>query len=152
MLFRSSTFFLPCGFTQALLIYVLGQGKSGTGALTMLIFALGTLPALLSFGAVSSLVTGALQNYVVKAAGVLLLLISLLSLNNGLALAGISFSSPIPTSSRLQAPPRAPIIQGRQVVSMKVVGRDYIPSTFTVAQGIPVLWQVDGSQDRRAHV
>ena len=142
----ASTFFLPCGFTQALLIYVLGQGKSGTGALTMLIFALGTLPALLSFGAVSSLVTGALQNYVVKAAGVLLLLISLLSLNNGLALAGISFSPPIPTSSRLQAPPRAPIIQGRQVVSMKVVGRDYIPSTFTVAQGIPVLWQVDGSQ------
>ena len=45
------TFFLPCGFTQAMQIYALSTGSFLTGALTMLFFALGTLPvfALLSF-------------------------------------------------------------------------------------------------------
>jgi hypothetical protein len=38
----ASTFFLPCGFTQALQLYVLAKGSFTTGALTMLAFALGT--------------------------------------------------------------------------------------------------------------
>lgn len=40
------TFFLPCGFTQSMQIYSLTTGSPLEGALTMLIFALGTLPAL----------------------------------------------------------------------------------------------------------
>jgi len=44
----ASTFFLPCGFTQALQLYVLAKGNFLTGALTMLAFSIGTLPALLS--------------------------------------------------------------------------------------------------------
>lgn len=40
------TFFLPCGFTQSMQIYALTTGSPLTGALTMLVFALGTLPAL----------------------------------------------------------------------------------------------------------
>jgi sulfite exporter TauE/SafE/copper chaperone CopZ len=45
------TFFLPCGFTQSMQIYTLSTGSFGAGAMTMLAFALGTLPvlALLSF-------------------------------------------------------------------------------------------------------
>jgi sulfite exporter TauE/SafE/copper chaperone CopZ len=45
------TFFLPCGFTQAMQIYTLTTGSFLTGGLTMLCFALGTLPvlALVSF-------------------------------------------------------------------------------------------------------
>ncbi len=46
-----ATFFLPCGFTQSMQIYTLTTGSFWTGALTMFMFALGTLPvlALLSF-------------------------------------------------------------------------------------------------------
>lgn len=49
------TFFLPCGFTQAMQLYALSTGSFLTGALTMLIFALGTLPvlSLLSFSSLS---------------------------------------------------------------------------------------------------
>ena len=42
-LFGAATFFLPCGFTQALQLYVLGTGDFVTGALTMLAFSIGTL-------------------------------------------------------------------------------------------------------------
>ena len=41
------TFFLPCGFTQSMQIYALSTGNFWTGALTMFLFALGTLPMLL---------------------------------------------------------------------------------------------------------
>lgn len=47
-----ATFFLPCGFTQSMQLYSLTLGSFKGGALTMLSFALGTLPvlALISFG------------------------------------------------------------------------------------------------------
>lgn len=48
------TFFLPCGFTQAMQIAAVSSGTFLSGFLTMAGFALGTLPmlAILSFGAV----------------------------------------------------------------------------------------------------
>lgn len=46
------TFFLPCGFTQAMQLYALSTGNFLAGALTMFIFALGTFPVL---GAISFL-------------------------------------------------------------------------------------------------
>lgn len=50
-----ATFFLPCGFTQSMQLYTLTTGSFMGGALTMLAFALGTLPvlALISFSSVS---------------------------------------------------------------------------------------------------
>ncbi len=41
-----ATFFLPCGFTQSMQLYSLSTGSFLSGALTMLFFALGTLPVL----------------------------------------------------------------------------------------------------------
>jgi uncharacterized protein len=50
-----ATFFLPCGFTQAMQIYTLSAGSFVSGALTMFVYALGTLPvlALLSFSSLT---------------------------------------------------------------------------------------------------
>lgn len=49
------TFFLPCGFTQAMQVAALSSGSFISGLLIMTAFALGTLPmlALLSFGSAS---------------------------------------------------------------------------------------------------
>jgi len=49
------TFFLPCGFTQAMQVAALSSGSFFSGFLIMMTFALGTLPmlALLSFGSAS---------------------------------------------------------------------------------------------------
>ena len=38
------TFFLPCGFTLAMQTYAITTGSFTTGALTMMVFALGTTP------------------------------------------------------------------------------------------------------------
>lgn len=142
------TFFLPCGFTQALQLYVLASGSWRIGALTMLVFSLGTLPALLSLSAVSSFVKGTFQKYFLKFAGVLIVIISVFNISNGFVLAGYNadlssiFNSG--SSSTDQSSTPVQIIDGKQIVKMKASGYTYSPNKFTIVAGVPVEWQIDG--------
>jgi len=103
LLVGAATFFLPCGFTQALQFYVLSQKSAVGGALTMLVFSLGTAPALLSLSGLTSIFKGTMQRYVIKGAGVLVLVIGLVSLNSGLSLTGVSLPSPVALLEQLSA-------------------------------------------------
>lgn len=151
-LLGAGTFFLPCGFTQALQLYVLSQGDPMTGALTMLFFSLGTLPALLSLSAISSFAKGAAQGYFLKFAGVMVIMLGLFNVNNGLTLAGSSVTLSSlwqrPSKNVVQAvsDPNIKLVNGKQIVQMKVVGLTYSPHQFTILQGVPVEWQIDGTQ------
>jgi len=144
------TFFLPCGFTQALQLYVLASGDWKVGALTMLVFSLGTLPALLSLSAITSFAKGAFQRHFLKFAGVLVVLLAIFNVNNGLALAGINvnLASAFKSngSAQTSSAPTAQIVDGKQIVKMSVNGYSYSPSQFTVVQGVPVEWQIDGAR------
>ena len=84
------TFFLPCGFTQSMQLYALSTGDFMTGALTMLVFALGTLPvlALLSFGSLN-IAHKPWKGIFFKTAGLIVIALALLNLSNALATAGI---------------------------------------------------------------
>jgi len=147
----ASTFFLPCGFTQALQLYVLANGNWKIGALTMLTFSLGTLPALLSLSAISSFAKGIFQRHFLRFAGVLIILLSLFNINNGLTLAGYDINL---TPAFLLGfngdgwanTPAVEIIDGKQIVKMKVSGYTYTPNRFTVMKDVPVEWQIDGGQ------
>lgn len=150
-LLGAGTFFLPCGFTQALQLYVLSQGNTVTGALTMLVFALGTLPALMSLSVLSSFARGNFQRYFLKAAGVLVLVVGVFSLRNGFSLTGVSASLSTvfdgARSGQAQvSQERVPIVDGKQVAEMKIVDLSYEPSTFTVVKGLPVEWRINSSK------
>ena len=49
-----ATFFLPCGFTQAVQVYALSTGNPASAAAVMAAFAVGTTPGLLALGAAGS--------------------------------------------------------------------------------------------------
>lgn len=157
----ASTFFLPCGFTQALQLYVLAKGDFATGALTMLAFALGTLPALVSLSALSSFASGSFQRHFLRFAGAAVIFLGIVNIQYGLVLTGSSvnaasfFGEPKQTSQtpqlrqptqveRAQAPEMS--IGEKQIVTMKVVGLEYVPNRFTVTQGIPVEWRIDAQE------
>ncbi|HLD33921.1 MAG TPA: sulfite exporter TauE/SafE family protein [Candidatus Nanoarchaeia archaeon] len=140
-LFGASTFFLPCGFTQALQLYVLGQGDPLIGAFTMLAFSLGTMPALMSIGALSSFVKGRTQRHVMTFAAVLIIMLGLFNVQSGLLLTG--FAQPLEDIPQNQV--QANVADGVQRVEMAVNGLDYVPSGFTIQKGVPVEWVVDGS-------
>ena len=139
-LLGASTFFLPCGFTQALQLYVLAQGSAATGAAIMLAFALGTLPALLSLSALSSLAPGGFQRHFLKVAGVAVILLGLFNIPNGLTLTGLRGDTQRASQDGEQL---APIVGDRQIAAMKIVDYGYEPYRFVVRQGVPVQWQID---------
>lgn len=146
----ASTFFLPCGFTQALQLYVLASGDWKIGALTMLVFSLGTLPALISLSAITSFAKGAFQRHFLKFAGVVVVLLAVFNINNGFALAGVNFDFASVFKSNDKSVeasiPTSEIIEGKQIVKMTVNGYRYTPSRFTVVEGVPVEWQIDGRE------
>jgi sulfite exporter TauE/SafE/copper chaperone CopZ len=139
------TFFLPCGFTQALQLYVLAKGSFTVGALTMLAFALGTLPALISLSALSSFAAGSFQRHFLKFAGAAVVVLGLVNIQYGLVLAGSGTKRPAAQDSEV-APVAATQLEGKQVVTMRVVDFTYSPAVFTVKQGIPVEWRIDASE------
>jgi sulfite exporter TauE/SafE/copper chaperone CopZ len=84
------TFFLPCGFTQSMQIYTLSTGSFLVGGLTMLSFALGTLPvlALVSFSSFS-IQNSSKSGIFFKSAGLIVIMFAVFNLINGLVAAGI---------------------------------------------------------------
>jgi uncharacterized protein len=149
-LLGAATFFLPCGFTQALQLYVLAKGGFTAGALTMLAFSLGTLPALLSLSAVSSLASGALQRHFMKFAGAAVIVLGIANIQYGLVLTGSDMNAaPATVATDGPAQQEAAASGGapaKQVVVMRIDGFDYQPNQFTVKQGIPVEWRIDASE------
>ena len=84
-----ATFFLPCGFTQSMQITTLSTGSFLKGGLTMLSFALGTLPvlALVSFSSFS-VEKSARKGVFFKTAGLIVILFALFNITNSLVAAG----------------------------------------------------------------
>jgi uncharacterized protein len=144
-LLGAATFFFPCGFTQALQLYVLSKASFTAGALTMLAFALGTLPALLSLSAISSLAKGAFQKHFLRFAGAAVILLGILNIQYGLVLTGRDIGPAASAASTAVAADLLPGGQAQRMV-MKVVDLDYEPHQFVVKQGIPVQWWIDASQ------
>jgi len=147
--FGAATFFLPCGFTQALQLYVLAKADFATGALTMLAFSLGTLPALLSLSAISSFATGVFQRRFLKLAGAAVIVLGVLNIQYGLELTGGNLSSALFRGTAQPADQVAARLSedgATQVASMRIVGYQYIPNRFTVTQGVPVQWWIDASE------
>jgi uncharacterized protein len=144
-LLGAATFFFPCGFTQALQLYVLTKASFTVGALTMLAFALGTLPALLSLSAVSSLAKGAFQKHFLRFAGAAVILLGIFNIQYGLVLTGADARRSASASASAVAAEVQP--DGKaQRMSMTVVDFTYEPHQFTVKQGIPVEWWIDASK------
>src|SRR3989344_2408823 len=143
-LFGAATFFLPCGFTQALQLYVLGTGSFLTGALTMLAFSLGTLPALVSLGAFTSFTKGSAQKYFTIFSALLVISLGFFNLTPGFNLVGATIGLSA-DNSELVDDSQFNIVDGKQIIRLKVDGLDYYPNQFTLKKDVPVEWQIDGS-------
>ncbi len=90
LIIGSATFFLPCGFTQSMQLYSLTTGGFLSGALTMFVFALGTLPvlALMSFGSFR-IEKSSSKELFFKTAGLVVILLALLNLWSSLVVIGV---------------------------------------------------------------
>ncbi|MBU2265312.1 sulfite exporter TauE/SafE family protein [Patescibacteria group bacterium] len=143
------TFFLPCGFTITAQGLALISGSAVQGALIMLFFALGTLPALLAIGlsAVKFSQKQHLANKFLKVAGVLVLFFALYNINTQLNVLGFASFSDLKLNPNQQTindneEGLAPIVNGKQILKMDALSFGYKPNYFKVKIGIPVRWEI----------
>jgi len=145
MIMGALTFFLPCGFTQAMQLYAVSTGSFSQGALTMGLFALGTAPGLLSIGGVTSLVRGNFKERFFKVAGLAVIFFGLFNLNNGYTLASLNLGGVGAGSNQeiVVNDPNVTLENGVQVVRMIENNGGYSPNKFSIKKGVPVKWIID---------
>lgn len=146
------TFFLPCGFTQAMQIYAVSTGSFTQGALIMGTFALGTMPMLIGVGGIASYVKGTAGRYFFKIAGLAVIIFAFLNINNGLAQNGINIPLPkidLSTVITSRGSTSAEIVteNGKQIqiLRMDEVRSGYSPNELVVKVGIPVRWIINAT-------
>jgi sulfite exporter TauE/SafE len=156
------TFFLPCGFTITAQGLALISGNAIQGGLIMFLFALGTLPALLTIGLSSVKFSQKphLANKFSKVAGILVLFFAIFNINTQLNVLGFSSLSDIKLNSINQQPINnnnnngnnknsdnneeglPPIVNGKQILKMDASSNGYSPDYFKVKVGVPVRWEI----------
>ncbi|KKQ01960.1 MAG: hypothetical protein US11_C0002G0019 [Candidatus Roizmanbacteria bacterium GW2011_GWA2_36_23] len=142
------TFFLPCGFTQAMQLYAISSGNPITGAMTMGIFALGTAPGLLGIGGLTSIIKGIFAKTFFKFAGLVVVFLALFNLLNGYNLTGLNidvFSAFNNATSVNSNDPNVVTENGVQTVKMTQTSSGYAPNSFTIKKGLPVKWVINST-------
>ena len=149
-LLGGATFFLPCGFTQALQLYALTTGSFWTSASLLLAFAIGTAPALIALGWASSSLKGKAGRFFFQFSGALVIVLGLWNIANGFAIAGYPLSWPslgeVQASTGSSDVTSGVTLDGQtQVVHMTVGSSGYAPNQFTIRAGLPTRWLIDGT-------
>lgn len=142
---------MPCGPLQTMQLFALGTGSAVKGALAMFVFSIGTVPLMLTFGALSGLLSKGYTKKILKLSGVLIIVLGLIMGNRGLALAGLDINltkvlannSEDSTNANVA---KATLQDGIQVINMTADNNGYAPNVFYVQKGIPVKWVIDGKQ------
>lgn len=133
---------MPCGPLQAMQLYALGTGSFATGALSMFLFSLGTMPLMFGFGAISSILSSKFTGKLLKVSAALVIVLGVIMLNRGMSLSGFNLMSSVAgaSGSYSKTANTAKVENGIQVVSTKLEDGRYQP--ITVQKGIPVRWNI----------
>lgn len=142
---------MPCGPLQTMQLYALGTGSAVKGAISMFLFALGTVPLMLTFGAVSGILSKGYTKKILKMSGFLVIILGIIMGNRGLALAGVGIpgfsdigKGSISNSSSAANINKAVLKDDVQEITMTVDGGGFTPNEFYVKKNIPVKWIIKG--------
>lgn len=127
---------MPCGPLQSMQIYALSAGRAWEGALSMLLFSLGTVPLMLGLGLFSGRLNRKKAGIMFTVSALLIFVIGLHMTGNGLRLTGVSLLSDSRNDTAVMAEYRG----DRQYVKTEVDYGSY--EDFCVRTGIPVEWTI----------
>lgn len=136
---------MPCGPLQAMQLYALSTGDPIKGALSMLVFSLGTVPLMFGLGALSSFLSKQFTAKMMQVSAVLVIVLGFAMFQTGLAVSGIqlpsfSVSNLFNFGGGSNNSVVAEIVDGVQIVTSEVYNGSYEP--ITVKAGVPVKWTI----------
>ncbi len=139
---------MPCGPLQAMQLYALSTGSAIEGAVSMMLFSVGTVPLMFGLGALSSILSKKFTRKVMTAGAVLVVVLGLTMFSQGWSLSGFAQFSLMPPIAGAQKgnPETVEIVveDGVQVVNSTLSPRAY--PAITVQAGIPVKWTIDAPE------
>lgn len=136
--------FMPCGPLQAMQIYALSTGSALAGALSMLLFSLGTVPLMFGLGALSAVLSRKFTHHMLLAGAVLVAVLGLSMFSQGLTLSKMP-SFPASAQADTQEEYNAATTGETQVVNSILESSRY--PNITVRAGAPVRWVISAAQD-----
>ena len=120
--------FMPCGPLQAMQLYALATGSILTGALSMFLFSLGTVPLMLGAGALFSLLKGKFAFVVQRVSAVLVVFFAVVMAANALSILGVR------SATTLDAAPAAAAAESKESsgnsLIQQALDRGYVPATL----------------------
>lgn len=133
---------MPCGPLQAMQLYALSTGDPIKGALSMLLFSLGTVPLMFGLGALSTILRKKFASRMMTVSAGLVVILGLFMFSNGMALSGfaVPFTSNALTNPDSSRGAAAEMVDGIQVVTTTLASGRYEP--IKVQAGIPVQWNI----------
>ena len=146
---------IACGPLQAIYIMAAGTGSMFEGAKILFLFALGTLPVMLGFGYITSIISKKATHKILKASGVIVMILGIVMLNRGLALTGTGYDFnslttnivPFASASNRAAEGQGLVFkEGYQEIRMEVNRYGWTPDKFVLQKGVPVRWIIDGKE------
>jgi len=132
--------FMPCGPLQSVQIYALGTGSAIAGALSMFLFSLGTVPLMLGFGSISSILSPKFHGRILKVSALLVLMLGGGMVLRGMSLNGVAIMGARSFNDSSENVRIAEIQDDKQYVRTIMHGDEYEP--FIVEAGIPVVWTI----------
>ncbi|RJQ33502.1 MAG: hypothetical protein C4562_00070 [Actinobacteria bacterium] len=131
---------LPCGLLIAALLQAAGSQNPISGSIAMLFFGLGTLPVMLGYGTLTTLVANKWQSKIMKVAAVIVIILGLVMFNRGLILSGLpnfgSVSLAIASALKIQGHSQT-ITNGQfQTVKITASPSGYSPNYIKAKKGL----------------
>ena len=117
---------MPCGPLQAMQLYALATGSALTGALSMFLFSLGTVPLMLGAGALFSSLKGKFAFVVQRVSAVLVVFFAIVMATNAFSLFGLG-------GAAAAAPAKATAAQaetGGDSLLQQALDKGYLPATM----------------------
>lgn len=139
------SFFLPCGFTQSMQLFALASGSAWIGGASLALFAVGTMPALLTLGVASGWSSSNNMGTFKKVAGLVVILFAIATFNAGYALWGTIAPEPAkdtPDNAVVETLPTG----NEQVVRTRITARGFEPAKLELKKGVPVKWIISAEQ------
>ena len=136
----AATFFLPCGFTQAVQIYAFSTGSPRAAGVIMATFALGTAPALLAIAGAPTLFKGTSKVAMLRALGVVVIGFAVINTTSAMRLAGVDLAAGASAPQAIST--NVTVTAADQTISTEQNFDGYSPGETVIYAGRPTHWVV----------